>query len=212
MITGGVIYLIKKVFIFVLIFLLLFLIRMMYCQNLYMKDAMSQKGLEKIKAFEKVILFHFPFSPFTEKSIKYSLNECNNFKENKEKLYCYETLRSSLLQIRSFYQPYKDVIEELNPKIAHLRAIESIKWKYNNYSEKDYEKIYKNHLALLRYDNAPSVSWSAVVVFSLIGWIGSVFFIIFKALKTPFNKKYLYAGLTGYIIFFSFWLLGLWMA
>lgn len=213
MTTGGVIYLNKRTIALLLIIIfLIFSIRMLYSQHIYTKESDKLVGLEKVKAYEKVILFHFPLSPYTKKAVKGMIIECEGLNKNNEKLYCYETLRSSLIQIKSFYQPYKTVIESINPTIAHLRAIEMINWKENNFIMKNYQSLYAFHLNILNYENAPSILWSIITVFSLLGWIGSVFLIILKGLGNPLNKKILITGTGGFIIFFTLWLVGLYMA
>ena len=213
MTTGGVFYLNKKTIVLLLVIIFLaFFIRMLYSQYIYMKESEKTNGLEKVKAYEKVVLFHFPLSPYTKKAVEGIMRECEALKENNEKLYCYETLRSNLIQIKSFYQPYKNVILSINPKIAHFRTIEMINWKENKFTMKDYQSLYSFHLNLLNYDNAPSIFWSIITVFSLIGWIGSVFLIILKGLGTPLNKRILISGTAGFILFFTLWLIGLYMA
>jgi len=213
MTTGGVIYLSKKaVFVFFGLLFLIFFMRMFYAQYIYIEEALVSENLEKLKAYEKVILFHFPLSPYTKKAVNGMLIECEKFNEEREKLYCYETLRSSLIQIKSFYQPYKNVIESIKTKIAHLRTIEMINWKENRLTMKDYQSLYQQHMKLLEYENAPSVFWSIIVVFSLIGWITNVFIVIIKGLGTPVDKKFLLLGFCGFMIFFTLWIIGLYLA
>lgn len=177
-------------------------IRSIFEQKHFIMVAQSQGSLDAIKSYEKVILFHFPFSPFTETSVKNILNLCPSFKEQEKSLYCYETLRSALIQIGSFYQPYNEVLKSINPEIARLRVRLMMNWD-KNISENDFGKIYNNQLKLLNYDNAPSKIWSFISVTSLLFWIGSVIFGIYK------NKI---IGTVGFIFFFIMWILGLIMA
>lgn len=192
--------------------LILLIVRQVYFQNKHTKETNLAKSIDRVKAYERIILNHFPLSPYTKKAVNALLNECETFKENDEKLYCYETLRTSLIQIKSFYQPYSEVLEMIKPKIADLRAKEKIAWKYNNLTMADYEKIYNEQMAILNYDNAPSMFWSFMTVFSLLGWIGSVIMVILKGLTKPVNRRILSYGVLSYLLFFSLWLLGLWMS
>lgn len=208
MTTGGVTYLIKKVVLAAILLIFLFFLRILYMQNLYVSECEKMQGIEKIKSCEKVVVFHFPLSPYTKKALNSLKNECESLTESKDKLYCYETLRSSLIQIKSFYQPYRNTLEEINPKIAHLRTTEAIKWQFNGYSVQDYEKLYRDNLAIVQYDNAPSVFWSLVLVFCLIGWIFSIFFLILSNFKESVKIK----AIISFLLFFCLWLLGLWMA
>lgn len=213
MTTGGAFYLNKKaVFMLLGVVLGIFFLRMAYSQYLYMEEAEKTESLDKVKAYERVILSHFPLSPYTKKAVQGSLRECESFKEDSKKLYCYETLRSSLIQIKSFYQPYEDELEKLKPVIAHLRAMEMIKWKDNALSMKDYQSLYESYLNLLKYENAPSNFWSAVGVFSLIGWISALLVMIFKGLGSPIDKKYILIGIVGFVLFLGLWIIGLYKA
>lgn len=203
----------KKVVLFIVIMVLIsLLLRSLYTQYKFITIAKDQKGLEKVKSLEKVILFYVPFSPFNKISVDELKKECQNFSINDEKLYCYETLRTSLIQIRSVYQPYQEVLDEIIPIIASLRAKEMIGWEFNNYTKSDFNTLYKNQIKLLMYDNTPSYFWSFIVGFSLIGWISSVIFLIWKGLGENINVLNVFWGLLAFVSFFSLWILGLYMA
>ncbi len=202
----------KIVFVVVLVMFFLVMRAFISQYDLIEKAKRVENPVSAVKYYERALLFYVPFSPFNKEAIEGILDRCKTLKESEHKLYCYETLRSSLYQIRNFYIPYKYEIKTLNPLIAELKTEEMIKWKYNSLSEKDRQSIYNYHMEILKYDGSPSMLWSLVSVFSLCGWIVSLIFIIFKGLTTPINKKNLFAGLAGYFIFFGLWLLGLWMA
>lgn len=202
----------RKFLVFILVFIAFFLIRMVYFQYLYFEEGKKLKSLERIKNYEKVILHHFPLSPYTNYAVNEVLKICEELKEDDEKLYCYETLRSSLIQIRSFYQPYQKTIQEIKPHIASLTAVAMINWKENGYTKADYERLYEINLKLLIHENTPSLFWSAISVFSFLGWIGFVFLIIFKGFERSINKKHLLSGVFGFIVFFFLWIIGLYMA
>lgn len=201
----------RKFLVFLLIFLGFFMMRMLYFQYLYFEEGAKLRGIERVRSYEKVILNHFPFSPYTHYAVDGVLKTCEELKENDEKLYCYETLRSSLIQIRSFYQPYQKILQEIEPHIAHLRTMAMINWKEDGFRE-NYARLYSANIKLLSYENTPSVFWSVVLVFSLLGWIGSVFLIIIKGFKTPLDKKQLLTGVVSFFLFFFLWLLSLYMA
>ncbi len=202
-------YIIFSLF-FILFILLLLFVRNLYHQALHEKEGEKSEGLEKVKAYERVILNHFPSSPYTERAIKELLLSCEKFPEEKEKLYCYETLRSSLIQIRSLHEPYSEILERINPKIANLRA--NLKNKLDQGDGKEYERNFHIQLEILSYDNAPSLFWSFVTVFSLLGWITSLIFIICRGFKKPINKRCIAFGGLSYLLFFLLWVLGLWLA
>ncbi|MGC9081064.1 hypothetical protein [Sulfurihydrogenibium sp.] len=200
-------------FLFFLIFIFIILIgRSLYVQYKYMNLSHQQAGLEKIKSLEKVLLFYVPFSPYNDDAVNTMLEECQNLSKIDEKLYCYETLRTSLVQIRSFYQPYKKTLEQIIPVIADLRSIEMLNWDFNNYSKEDYKNLYISQLKLLTYDNQPSVFWSFVAVISLIGWILAIVLLIWKGLGERINKDYILVSFVLFLLFFGLWILGLYMA
>ncbi|WP_353684106.1 hypothetical protein V4D30_09555 [Thermodesulfovibrio sp. 3907-1M] len=199
--------------ILILIMLLIFYLRLFLQQKDFMNKAKhSNDSIKAITYYERVILSYIPFSPYSREAVNGILEKCKKTGDDEQKLYCYETLRSALYQVRSFYQPYREEIKKLEPLIAELKTYEMIQWKYNNLSEKDYQRLYNYNIEIMQYDSSPSVFWSMVSVLSLFAWICSVCFIILKGLKTPINKRYLLWGLTGFILFFSLWIIGLYNA
>ncbi|GAQ95657.1 hypothetical protein TAGGR_3130 [Thermodesulfovibrio aggregans] len=207
----------KKISLFftttILIMVLLFCLRLILQQKNFIAEAKkAENPIESIRYYERAILSYTPLSPYNKKAIGGILEQCKKIESDEQRLYCYETLRSSLYQIKSFYQPYKEEIRRIEPLIADLKASEMIKWKYNKLSEKDYKTLYSYHMEILKYDGSPSIFWSFVSVFSLFAWIGSVCLIIIKGLKVPFDRKYLITGSAGFIIFFSLWVIGLYFA
>jgi len=207
----------KKISLFfliaILVITLLFCLKLFINQKNFISEAKNTNNpIKAIRYYERVILSYIPFSPYNKGAIKGILGKCKSLEDTEQKLYCYETLRSDLYQIKSFYQPYKEEIEKLEPLIAELKSKQMIQWKYNNFSEKDYQSLYNYHIKILRYDASPSVMWSIISVFSLLGWIGSVFLIIFKGLGRLLNKRYLLIGFITFIIFFVLWVLSLYLA
>jgi len=200
----------KKIIILVLLIVFLLSMRALLTQKSFIERAQkTDNSIQAIRYYERVLLFYVPISPYNKNAVNGILEKCEYVQDLEQKLYCYETLRTSLYQVRSFFIPYEDEIEKLNPLIAELRAKQMIQWKYNNFSDKDYQRLYNYHMEILKYDGSPSVFWSIVVIFSLIGWISSIIFLIFKGFV---NKKYLSLALTSYFIFFTLWILGLYMA
>ncbi|MGB9874128.1 MAG: hypothetical protein ACPLRS_04070, partial [Hydrogenobacter sp.] len=59
-------------------------------------------------------------------------------------------------------------------------------------------------LSIIRPDDLyPSVFWSILVVPSLLGWVGSVVFMIYRSFRV---------GLLSFVVFFSLWVLSLYRA
>lgn len=203
----------KKISIIFFIILILFSLKAFVTQKNFITEAKkTDNSIKAIRYYERALLSYVPFSPYNKEAITGILKICKNLTSTEQKLYCYESLRSSLYQIRSFYQPYKEEIKSIEPLIAELKAKQMIQWKYNNFSEKDYQNLYNYHIEILKYDASPSVLWSIISIFSLLAWISSVFLIIIRGYATPLNKKYLLIGLVNFILFFSLWLIGLYNA
>lgn len=184
------------------ILLFLTVSRAVLTQRQYIKIAELKSGLEAIKAYEKVLLFYVPFSYYNDRAVNGILEICKVLDAYEEKLYCYETVRSSLLQIKSFYQPYSEVLKDVNSKIAYLRASLYLR-RDNLYSANDFNKLYMLQLNLLNYDNSPSTSWSFISVVSLMFWIGFVIYGIYVNAIL---------GILGFLTFFILWMVGLYMA
>jgi hypothetical protein len=191
------------------VMLIAFLVKNLYYQDRYYNTAKQQDGIAKVKAYEKVILSYVPFSPLGSKAVEELYIYCHTFKKDDERLYCLETLRTSIYQIQNpITRPYIEYLEKINPEIAKLRALESINWEYSSYTMADYEKLYNAQMQVLNYDNKPSDFWSFIVVLSLIGWISSVLLFIWKANNT---KQILLYSLM-FIAFFSLWIVSLYKA
>jgi hypothetical protein len=191
------------------VMLIAFLVKNLYYQNRYYNTAKQQDRIAKVKAYERVILSYVPFSPLGSKAVEELYIYCHTFKKDDERLYCLETLRSSIYQIQNpITRPYTEYLEKIDPEIAKLRALESINWKFNNYTMADYEKLYNAQMQVLNYDNKPSDFWSFIVVLSLIGWISSVLLFIWKAN----DKKQILLYSLMFIAFFSLWIVSLYKA
>ncbi|WP_299230003.1 hypothetical protein [Sulfurihydrogenibium sp.] len=199
----------KKLVILLIVIFLFFIIKNLIYQYKHYNSAKQQEGLEKVKAYEKVILSYVPLSPIGSKAVEELYIYCHTFKKDDERLYCLETLRTSIYQIQNpITRPYVEYLEKINPEIAKLRALESINWEFNNYTMADYEKLYNVQMQVLNYDNKPSDFWSFIVVLSLIGWISSVLLFIWKAN----NRKQILLYSLMFVAFFSLWIVSLYKA
>jgi len=137
----------KKIIILVLLIVFLLSMRALLTQKSFIERAQkTDNSIQAIRYYERVLLFYVPMSPYNKNAVNGILEKCEYVQDLEQKLYCYETLRTSLYQVRSFFIPYEDEIEKLNPLIAELRAKQMIQWKYNNFSDKDYQRLYNYHM------------------------------------------------------------------
>lgn len=203
----------RKIILIVILSIFFLIIRALITQQGFIGEAKkAQDPVKAVRYYERALLFYVPLSPYNKEAVEGILEKCKNMIESEQKLYCYETLRSSLYQIRSFYIPYREELEKLNSLIAELKTSEMINWKYNGFSQKHHQSIYNYHIEILKYDGSPSTFWSVISVFSLIGWIASVLFIILKGFKEPIRIKLLIGGIACFALFFFLWITGLLMA
>ncbi|ADO46025.1 conserved hypothetical protein [Hydrogenobacter thermophilus TK-6] len=160
------------------------------------------KPLMAISMYERALLNYLPFSPYNQKAIERIEKVCNSLLEKSHKLFCYETLRSSLYQLRGISVPYSEKIKPLEEKMLLTKM--ELYIEHNNPPQKDYQKIFKDLKSFTQYDPYPSTFWSLLVVLSLAGWVLSLSFAIIKG----FKKAFLFA----YVVFFCLWLVSLYMA
>lgn len=171
-------------------------------QDFFEKGVMYEnehKLIPAVDAYERVILAYIPFSSYNQEAIDKILLICDKL-NSYDKLYCYETLRSALFQIQSFYQPYGELKEKITNKIIDLRTdlyIADLKL------ENKKEEIHKVMEEITKKEFNPDKFWSFLVPICLLGWIFSIMAGIW------YRKPYFY-GLG--IVFFSLWLISLYMA
>lgn len=88
------------------------------------ESAFSQQNYKDATvSYETTILFYTPNSPYIEKSIERMLFIASQYEQKndiKMALDVYENLRSSLYAVRSFYQPYPEIIKQCDSKMAEL--------------------------------------------------------------------------------------------
>jgi hypothetical protein len=159
------------------------------------------KPLMAISMYERALLNYVPFSPYNEKAVEKIKKTCQALTEKEHKLFCQETLRSALYQLRGFYVPYSETITKTEKDMLITKL--ELYIQHNNPPPEEYQQIFKELKAITDYDPYPSVFWSFLVVFSLAGWIGSAVFLTLKA-----NKK----AFLSFLVFLFLWLLGLYLA
>lgn len=203
-----------KVGVLIVFIILVILATLTYNQRQLIKEAQIVQAMSKplmaISLYERVLLNYVPLSPYNKKAVEGIEKLCPTLNDKKHRLFCEETLRSSLYQIRSFYMPYEEKIRETEKRILLLKTELFI--EHNNPPQSYYEKIYQDLKAMMEHEWYPSVFWSIVVTVSLFLWIACLSFIIWKGFEKSLNKIRVLKGSVGFILFFSLWLLGLYLA
>jgi len=163
---------------------------------------MANKPISAVLMYERALLNYIPFSPYNKEAIEKMEKLCKGINDKEYKVFCYETLRSSLYQLRSFYTPFGEKIPEIDKNLYLLKT--ELYIEQNPSSANDYQKVYNDIKAMMDYDPVASPFWSLIIGLSLIGWISSIIWGIFRG----FSLK---IGLI-YGIFFGLWILGLFKA
>ena len=169
----------------ILILILLILIARVFFDELRFYNEAEKyfnenKILIAIDYYELAINQYLPFSPIVKKATLNLLKIGENFEKKgkyKEALYALENLRSAFLQARSFYTPNKNLIKELNYKIANIKTlILQKKLKCNNYNT-----CFKKELENLNsFNSEVSTFWSFISCIFFLLWIFSVLLLIFN--------------------------------
>lgn len=177
-------------------------IKTVLSQRYYIQKARESYGIDRIRYYERALLFYLPFSPYYRRGVEEFNLLCSSIQKDDEKLYCFETLRTVLLQSDGIYQPYSEVVESITPEIAKLRQKLFLEWN-KDYPESKQQELYSYYLELLQYKNRPSTFWSMISILSFFGWVSSVIYGIYR--------RFLF-GLLSFFVFFSLWIFGLYMA
>lgn len=208
-------YLIKGLFI-VILFLLLVGGRVVYLQRSHFMAAEKYYSEANwklaIREYDTAMHFYTPWSPYIERAAK-KLWQIGEMFEKQNRLdwanIAYSSIRSSFYSSRSLYTPGKYWINKCDDKIADLNVKMLIKDGSIKTEEADAEK--KKHLYVMKVDRAPDPFWSILVEIGLLGWIGSVIFIIFKGLSIngEINKKFILYGVLSFLLTFTIWVAAL---
>lgn len=165
-----------------------------------------------IREYDNTMHFYTPWSPYIDRSAK-NLWMIGEMFEKQERLdwanIAYSSIRSSFYSARSLYTPGKDWINKCDEKIADLNVKMLIKEGSIKPDEADEEK--KKHLYVMKVDRAPDPFWSVLAEAGFFGWIGSIFFIIFKGFSNDgkINIKVSLYGILFFCTAFILWITAL---
>lgn len=116
-----------KVLAIIIILIILIFVRVFIHQYKEFKKGEAAFSVKDYKEatthYETALHMYTPASPYIEQSKDRMLEIAKMFEQNKEyrwALITYESLRSSLYSVKSFYLPYPEVIALCDSKIAEL--------------------------------------------------------------------------------------------
>jgi len=178
----------------------------------YLKaEEQLQKGnyIRAVTFYDRSLHWYTPFNPYIERAAQRLWEIGNRAEEQgdtKLALIAYRTIRHSFYAARSFYTPGKDWISKCETRIAAL-AGSQLRSKYEK------NQLISGFAIKSQVVLGPSVLWSAVVVFSFFGWVGSVIAIIFFSLRPPRKIRKISSSAlpwTGLgLFFFALWIVGM---
>ncbi len=195
----------------IILFFSFFIFSLLFKESLFLKkgDFFKEKGklIWAMDYYSYVIICYVPFSPFIKKAEK-KIFEISRYYENKgdwyKAIFGYELLRSSLFQIRSFYQPKENFIKKLNYKIAKIKA-RLIEREFQSKEKFSFNQYYQEQLKILKYNDFPSNLNTLISSFLFFLWIGTIFFSIYKS--NLFKDFFIYNIFST--IFFILWIISL---
>ena len=207
---GGIAILVLGV---IVIFLAIVCIRSFWgSRECYLQgEEQLQKGnyIRAVTFYDRSLHWYTPFNPYIERAAQRLWEIGNRAEEQgdtKLALIAYRTIRHSFYAARSFYTPGKDWISKCETRIAAL-AGSQLRSKYEK------NQLISGFAIKSQVVLGPSVLWSAVVVFSFFGWVGSVIAIIFFSLRPPRKIRKISSSAlpwTGLgLFFFALWIVGM---
>lgn len=174
-------------------------------------EAAQKQGKEEkaVRHYDRSIHWYAPFNPYPLKSIKrlWQFGAMYEEKNPKLALLAYDAIRGSIHAIRSLYWPYRNWLPKVNERIAKLRAQEHLAEN----PTLDSKKIHAFHKRVLAIDERPHTGWVIFAQIGFWGWLLAVLGWIWKGFDAQ-GKMYWKPSLpwiSGIIVFFSFWILGL---
>jgi len=168
--------------------------------------ALETKNFElAVIHFDRAIHWYLPFSGSVKKSIDGIKTSANQLSPEK-KLWAWRVLRSAIYSVRHIRQPYKDVIDQADLKIAGLMALEK-----GEKGSAEFRVEQEKRLAQLKEDKGPKTGFALLAELGFFGWATCGFLFIFFGLKPQggiANKKAaIFSGL--FVLFYFLWIVGL---
>ena len=164
-----------------------------------------------ITHYERAIKWYTPLSPVVQRAVErlWQLGtEAEARGEVSLALEAYQTLRSSLYAVQSFYVPYQSWIAKSEERIAPLLA------KTRAGEEQGEDKLAQDTARFaMQFQRhvGPYLGWSILVELGFLGWIGATVGLIWYVVDEQGNVVRRQGFLWGSLIavFFALWLIGM---
>jgi len=164
-----------------------------------------------ITHYERTIKWYTPWSPVVQRAVErlWQLGtEAEARGEVSLALEAYQTLRSSLYAVQSFYIPYQSWIPKSEARIAPLLA------KTKAGEEQGEDKLAQDTTRFamqLQRHVGPYLGWSVLVELGFLGWVGATVGLIWYVVDAQGHFAWRQGLLWGSLItlFFALWLISM---
>ncbi len=207
---------IKRVFLVCFCCLAIIVLTLLFKQYFYFKKAKrffdSKNYIKAVDCYTMIIYMHVPFSIFEKKAINDLLKIAKLFEKEQKvryELYVYERLRSAIYGIRWLKTPYKDILKQIEPKIAFIRAKLLIEDGY----KKGFKDTYRELINVMQTDLAPNPIISFIAILCFFTFLIYTTLIIFKVFsETTVDFRKLIKHISIIFIILTFWMIALYLA
>ncbi len=177
------------------------------------EEAFAQQNYSQaVTHYERSIQWFLPMVSIQDRAASglwetASIYEMNG--EVQKAINAYRLLRSAFYSTRSFYTPGRDWIKRCNEKISTLTA--KLPPSAPNDKNKTFAERKSEAISVLNEPKPPNTAWAFLGVCGFFGWISCAVLFLFRGMTKSGGlqpRPAIFWG-TGFIIFYSFWVLGL---
>ena len=174
------------------------------------KEALARgDSAAAVHHFDRAIHWYSPGSGAVAESIsglRQAADEYEKTGDPEGALYAWRILRSALYSVRHVSQPYPEVIEAANRRIADVTAKTAVAQKGG-----DLEAEQKRRYEQLSRPVGPKTGFALLAEAGFLGWVASGFLFIWFGVRPDkgFNGKKALLFSALFVLFYAVWILGL---
>ena len=145
----------------------------------------SRDNLAAVSHLRRAARWHFPGTPGSEQALEQLKGIALRAERSQDSdlaLFAWRAVRGGILATRHLSVPHPQRLAEANRHIATLMAHSVPKPPMDRH--KSNEKLYHEHLALLKAAHArPNPWWGLTAILGLVGWIASIGILATRAVR-----------------------------
>lgn len=162
--------------------------------------------------YERSIRWYLPGSGLKDKAAQRIWDTAEKFEsagDLERAINSYRLLRGGFYATRSFYTPGKDWIKRCNEKIATLMAQKPAVTAADKSRSFDDRKA--EYLKILSAERSPYVSWAILCEIGFFGWVTCAVLFIFRGFGKSgrLNSRQAVYWAGGFMLFYGFWIIGM---